>query len=71
MHISKHDGETNPNHWLEDYCQGMKAEGSNDDFHYLVPFPASIKLDQSLARAARARQHPLLGDYRSVFIGHF
>jgi hypothetical protein len=39
MHISKHDGETNPNHWLED-------EGSNDDFHCLVPFPASIKLDQ-------------------------
>jgi len=31
-HISKYDGETNLNYWLEDYCLTMRAEGSNDDF---------------------------------------
>jgi hypothetical protein len=30
--ISKYDGETNTNHWLEDYCLAMKAKGSDDDF---------------------------------------
>jgi hypothetical protein len=32
MHISKYDGETNPEHWLEDYRLTMKARGSDDDF---------------------------------------
>jgi hypothetical protein len=27
MHISKYDGETNPDHWLEDYRLTMKAGG--------------------------------------------
>jgi hypothetical protein len=31
-HISKYDGETNPDHWLEDYCLVMKVGGSDDDF---------------------------------------
>ena len=31
-HISKYDGETNPDHWLEDYCLTMKDGGSDDDF---------------------------------------
>ena len=31
-YISKYDGETNPDHWLEDYCLAMKARGSDDDF---------------------------------------
>jgi hypothetical protein len=30
--ISKYDGETNTDHWLEDYCLAMKAKGSDDDF---------------------------------------
>jgi hypothetical protein len=32
MHISKYDGETNSDHWLEDYRLAMKARGSDDDF---------------------------------------
>jgi hypothetical protein len=32
MHISKYDGETNPDHWLEDYHLAMRVEGSDDDF---------------------------------------
>jgi hypothetical protein len=32
MHISKYDGETNLDHWLEDYRLAMKARGSDDDF---------------------------------------
>jgi hypothetical protein len=32
MHIPKYDGETNPDHWLEDYRFTMRAEGSDDDF---------------------------------------
>ena len=32
MHISKYDGKTNPDHWLEDYRLAMKAEGLDDDF---------------------------------------
>jgi hypothetical protein len=31
-HITKYDGETNLDHWLEDYYLTMKAEGSGDDF---------------------------------------
>jgi hypothetical protein len=27
MHISTYDGETNPDHWLEDYRLAMRAEG--------------------------------------------
>jgi hypothetical protein len=32
MHIAKYDGETNLDHWLEDYRLAMRARGSNDDF---------------------------------------
>jgi hypothetical protein len=32
MHISKYDGETNLDHWLEDYHLGMRARGSDDEF---------------------------------------
>jgi hypothetical protein len=32
MHISKYDGETDPDHWLEDYCLAMKARGFDNDF---------------------------------------
>jgi hypothetical protein len=31
-HISMYDGETNPDHWLQDYCLAMKAEGLDNDF---------------------------------------
>jgi hypothetical protein len=27
-----YDGETNPDHWLEDYCLTLKAWGSDNDF---------------------------------------
>jgi hypothetical protein len=43
MHISKYDDETNPDHWLEDYCLAMKAGGSDDNFaiQYLPLLPSS------------------------------
>ena len=31
-HISKYDGETNPDHYLEDYRLALKAEGLDDNF---------------------------------------
>jgi hypothetical protein len=31
-HITKYEGETNPEHWLEDYCLAMRARGSDNDF---------------------------------------
>jgi hypothetical protein len=31
-HITKYDGETNPDHWLEDYRLAMRPGGSDDDF---------------------------------------
>jgi hypothetical protein len=31
-HISKYNGETSPDHWLEDYRLAIKVEGSDDDF---------------------------------------
>jgi hypothetical protein len=31
-HIAKYDGETNPDHWLDDYRLTMRAGGSDDDF---------------------------------------
>jgi hypothetical protein len=42
-HISKYDGETNPDHWLEDYRLAMWTEGSDDDFtiQYLPLFLSS------------------------------
>ena len=32
MHISKYDGETNLDHWLEDYGLVMWVKGFDDDF---------------------------------------
>ena len=31
-HISKYNGETNPDHWLEEYHLAMKAGRLDDDF---------------------------------------
>jgi hypothetical protein len=60
MHMSKYGGKTNLDHWLEDYHLAMKARGQMMTSPSST-FPACIKLNQSLAQAARSRQHPLLG----------
>ena len=31
-HISKYAGDTNPDHWLEDYHLAFRARGFDDDF---------------------------------------
>ena len=70
-HISKYDGKTNQDLWLEDYRLTMKAGGSNDDFavHYLPLLLSSSSrawLEQLEPSSIRC-----WGDLRSVFIGHF
>jgi hypothetical protein len=71
MHISKYDGETNPDHWLEDYCLTMRAGGWDDDF-------AVQYLPLLLSSSMRAWLEQLkpgsiwcCGDLRSIFVGHF
>jgi hypothetical protein len=69
-HISKYDGETNLDHWLEDYHLAVKARGSDDDFvvQYLSLLLSQSELGSSslspAASAARAISH-------AVFISHF
>jgi hypothetical protein len=71
MHISMYDGETNPEHWLEDYRLTMKAEGSNDDFtiQYLSLFLSC--LTKAWLEQLELGSICCWGDLRSVFIGHF
>ena len=71
MHISKYSGETNLDHWLEDYHLTKKARGSDDDFaiQYLP------LLQFSSTRAWLEQLEPgsirYKGDLRSAFVGHF
>jgi hypothetical protein len=70
-HISKYNGETNIDRWLEDYCLAMRAGGSDDDFtDQYLPLLLS-----SLTRAWLEQLEPgsirCWGDLRSIFIGHF
>jgi hypothetical protein len=71
MHISKYDGETNLDHWLEDYCLTLKVEGLDDDF--IVQYLPLLL--SSSTRAWLKQLEPgsirCWGDLRLVFIGHF
>jgi hypothetical protein len=65
-----YDGETNTDHWLEDYCLAMKAKGSDDDFTilYICFFRAQLELGSNNSSLAIS----VAGcDLRSIFVGHF
>lgn len=63
-YIGEYNGETDPNHGLEDYRLAMRAEGSDDDsaFQYLP-----LLLSSNLTRAASR----VWDDLCSTFVGHF
>ena len=66
-----YDGETNLDHWLEDYCLAMKVKGSDNDFAFqylpiLLSSSTRAWLDQLEPGSIRC-----WGDLRAVFIGHF
>jgi hypothetical protein len=70
MHISKYDGETNPDHWLKDYRLTMRARGSNNDFsiQYLPLLLSSSTRDW--LEQFEPDSICCLGDLRSIFIEH-
>jgi hypothetical protein len=54
MHISTYDSETNPDHWLEEYCLTMRGGGSDDD----VTMQYLPLLQLSSTRASREQLEP-------------
>jgi hypothetical protein len=71
MHISKYGGETNLDHWLEDYCLTMRAEGSDDDF--VVQYLPLLQLSSTRAWLEQLEPGSIhyWGDLCSFFIGRF
>jgi hypothetical protein len=70
-HISKYDGETNLDHWLEDYHLAMRAGGSNYDFTMQSLPLLLLSSMRTWLKQLKPSSICCWGNLCSIFVSHF